>query len=135
MGDFEWPDVTGQSLPSRDRSPRRRDTRSRAPFFSMETNLMIVTKTAVAALALSGLMAGVAHADMMTKNGKSFAGMEKCYGVALAGQNDCKAGAGTTCAGTAKRDYQGNAWKLAPKGTCTSVQTPKGPGSLTAINR
>lgn len=59
--------------------------------------------------------------------------MEKCYGVALAGKNDCYAGAGTTCAGTSKTDYQGNAFKLEPKGTCTKITTPKGHGSLTAI--
>ena len=57
-------------------------------------------------------------------------GMEKCYGVAKAGHNDCKAGAGTTCAGTAKVDYQANAWKNVPAGTCTSIKTPKGTGSL-----
>ena len=44
--------------------------------------------------------------------------MEKCYGVSLAGKNDCKAGNGTTCAGTSKVDYQGNSWTLVPKGTC-----------------
>jgi len=60
-------------------------------------------------------------------------GMDKCYGVARAGENDCAAGPGTTCAGTATRDYQGNAWKLVAKGTCTSIQTPKGPGSLSPI--
>lgn len=59
--------------------------------------------------------------------------MEKCYGVALAGKNDCAAGPGTTCAGTSKVDYQGNAWSLVPKGTCTSIKTPKGFGSLTEI--
>ena len=58
------------------------------------------------------------------------AGKEKCYGVALKGQNDCKAGAGTTCAGTSKVDYQGNAWKLVPAGTCTTMKTPHGMGSL-----
>ena len=57
--------------------------------------------------------------------------MEKCYGVALAGKNDCKAGAGTSCAGTAQASYQGNAWKLVKAGTCTSIKTPKGMGSLT----
>jgi uncharacterized membrane protein len=62
------------------------------------------------------------------KSGK----MEMCYGIALKGQNDCYAGAGTTCAGTSTADYQGNAYKLTPKGTCTSVKTPKGNGSLTA---
>lgn len=56
---------------------------------------------------------------------------EKCYGVALAGKNDCKAGAGTSCAGTSRVDYQGNAWKLVPVGTCTQIETPKGNGSLT----
>ena len=59
--------------------------------------------------------------------------MEKCYGVALAGKNDCAAGPGTSCAGTSTRDYQGNAWKLVPKGTCTSITTPRGNGSLTPI--
>jgi uncharacterized membrane protein len=58
-------------------------------------------------------------------------GMDKCYGVSLAGKNDCAAGPGTTCAGTSKVDYQGNAWKYVAKGTCTSMKTPKGPGSLT----
>lgn len=57
--------------------------------------------------------------------------MEKCYGVSLKGQNDCYAGAGTTCAGTSTVNYQGNAFKLEPKGTCTTMQTPNGPGSLT----
>lgn len=57
--------------------------------------------------------------------------MEKCYGVSLAGKNDCKAGAGTSCAGTSKVNYQGNAWKLVAAGTCTKIKTPKGLGSLT----
>jgi uncharacterized membrane protein len=57
--------------------------------------------------------------------------MEKCYGVSLAGKNDCKAGAGTSCAGTSHINYQGNAWKLVAAGTCTKTKTPKGFGSLT----
>jgi uncharacterized membrane protein len=61
--------------------------------------------------------------------------MEKCYGVSLAGQNDCAAGPGTTCAGTSTVNYQGNAWKLVPAGTCATIQTPHGPGSLTEIRR
>ncbi len=44
--------------------------------------------------------------------------MEKCYGIALKGQNDCKAGAGTSCAGTSTIDYQGNSWKSVMTGTC-----------------
>ena len=57
--------------------------------------------------------------------------MEKCFGVALKGQNDCYAGAGTTCAGTSTKDYQGNSFKLEPNGSCTTIQTPFGNGSLT----
>jgi uncharacterized membrane protein len=59
--------------------------------------------------------------------------MDKCYGIALKGDNDCAAGAGTTCAGTANTDYQGNAWKYVAKGTCASIKTPKGSGSLEPI--
>ena len=55
---------------------------------------------------------------------------EKCYGVAKAGQNDCAAGPGTTCAGTSTVDYQGNAWKYVEEGTCLEIETPKGPGTL-----
>ena len=46
------------------------------------------------------------------------AAKEKCYGISLAGQNDCAAGPGTTCAGTSTVDYQGNAWTLVPAGDC-----------------
>jgi len=56
--------------------------------------------------------------------------MDKCFGIALKGDNDCAAGAGTTCAGTAAADYQGNAWKYVPKGTCETIKTPDGHGSL-----
>lgn len=51
---------------------------------------------------------------------------EKCYGVALAGANDCAAGPGTTCAGTSTVDYQGNAWELVPAGTCEDMELPAG---------
>lgn len=61
---------------------------------------------------------------------------EKCFGVAIAGQNDCAAGAGTTCAGTSKVDYQGNEWKLVPSGTCVTMELPDGRmGSLTPLDR
>ena len=61
---------------------------------------------------------------------------EKCFGVALKGKNDCAAGAGTTCAGTSKVDYQGNAWSLVPNGTCektASMKSPTGFGQLKAF--
>ncbi len=51
---------------------------------------------------------------------------EKCFGVSLAGQNDCAAGEGTTCAGTSTVDYQGNAWTLVPAGTCVTMELPAG---------
>jgi uncharacterized membrane protein len=64
------------------------------------------------------------------------ASKEKCFGVALKGQNDCAAGPGTTCAGTSRVDYQGNAWKLVPKGTCTTMKLPGDRmGSLSALTR
>ena len=59
------------------------------------------------------------------------AATEKCYGISKAGRNDCSAGPGTSCAGTSTVDYQGNAWKLVKKGTCLTIKTPKGRGSLT----
>jgi uncharacterized membrane protein len=80
------------------------------------------------ALAAGVLAAGTAAAQ---DRGASIKGeKEKCYGVSMAGKNDCAAGPGTTCAGTSKMDYQGNAWKLVAKGTCTTIKTPKGTGSL-----
>ncbi|MGC1305148.1 MAG: DUF2282 domain-containing protein [Caulobacteraceae bacterium] len=83
------------------------------------------TSAVIAASLMASLAAGAAHAQSKAP------AMEKCYGVAKATQNDCKAGAGTTCAGTSKVDYQGNSWKLVPAGTCAKIKTPKGFGSLT----
>lgn len=65
---------------------------------------------------------------------------EKCFGVALAGKNDCAAGPGTTCAGTSKVDYQGNSWSLVPAGSCetTMMKTADGreiKGSLKPLDR
>jgi len=92
--------------------------------------MSLVTKTpALALAAVFALSAGAAMARDDMKPAK--AEMEKCYGVAKAGHNDCKAGAGTSCAGTSKADYQGDAWKKVAKGTCTSIKTPNGTGSLT----
>ena len=80
--------------------------------------------SATIAAAVAGGVATAAYASDKPK-------MEKCYGVAKAGQNDCAAGPGTSCAGTSTVDYQGNAWKLVKAGTCLKIQTPKGNGSLT----
>lgn len=83
-------------------------------------------------LALAGAMtAAIAAAAQPARAAE----MEKCYGIALKGQNDCAAGEGTTCAGTSTVDYQGNAWKYVAKGTCTTAETPFGPGALEPIKR
>lgn len=89
------------------------------------------TLTLTAALTAALSLAAAAQADDMKKDAKQ--AMEKCYGVAMAGKNDCAAGPGTTCAGTATMDYQGNAWTYVPAGTCTTIKTPKGMGSLEPI--
>lgn len=90
--------------------------------------MTIQTKTLAVASALACAFVGTAA----LAEGE----MEKCFGVALAGQNDCKAGEGTTCAGTSKVDYQGNAWKLVPAGTCTTMELPEGRmGSLEELDR
>lgn len=83
--------------------------------------------SATTAIVLASLAATAAHAGPVKPNPTK----DKCYGISLAGKNDCAAGAGTSCAGTAKRDYAGNAWKYVAKGTCTAIKTPKGAGSLT----
>ena len=91
-------------------------------------------KTLAIASAIAAAVAGTAtitHAS--TK--------EKCFGVSMAGQNDCAAGPGTTCAGSSKVDYQGNAWTLVDEGTCMSIELPAmddgtmRKGSLEALER
>jgi uncharacterized membrane protein len=89
--------------------------------------LRVSKGSAFAAVLCAAVTAGMAAAAE-DNDGKK---MEKCYGVAKAGQNDCAAGPGTSCAGTAATDYQGNAWKLVEAGTCEQIETPKGKGSLT----
>lgn len=82
-------------------------------------------------LAAAALMALVGGAALAQEAANKPAATEKCYGVAKAGQNDCKAGPGTTCAGTSKVNYDGKAFKEVPVGTCVTMKTPKGMGSLT----
>jgi len=89
-------------------------------------------------IATSTIVAGAVAAviSVAAVNTASAAAKEKCYGVSLAGQNDCKAGAGTTCAGTSKVDYQGNAFKLVEKGSCATMKLPGDRmGSLSELTR
>ncbi len=69
------------------------------------------------AAVIAGSLA-LAMTQLATVQSANAMGKEKCFGISLAGQNDCAAGPGTTCAGTSKVDFQGNAWTLVPKGDC-----------------
>ena len=91
---------------------------------------LTLTATALS-ISLAALASGAALAQ--DKGASNKGGKEKCYGISLAGKNDCAAGPGTSCAGTNKADYQGNAWKYVAKGSCAGMTTPKGKGSLTPI--
>ncbi len=93
----------------------------------------MTTKTAISAATLATSLAAALTLVAVSASAQPKpepAAMEKCYGVAMKAQNDCKAGAGTTCAGTSKVDYQVDAWKLVAKGTCETIKTPKGHGTL-----
>ena len=95
---------------------------------NMKTNLAVAGAVAAA---LTATMTAPAFAQAK----------EKCYGVSLAGKNDCAAGPGTTCAGTSTVDYQGNAWTLVDAGTCAEIELPtmadgtERMGSLEALDR
>ncbi len=88
---------------------------------------MIHRRTFTGTAVASALAGAVALAALTTPQAASAADMEKCYGVAKAGKNDCKAGPGTSCAGTSTKDFQGNAFLLVPAGTCEKLAS----GSMT----
>src|ERR1700722_8773587 len=96
-----------------------------------------IVSSFVLAGALTTALATMAAAAPLTKaeaDAAVAAHKEKCFGVALKGQNDCAAGPGTTCQGTSTADFQGNAWKFVRGGTCASIQLPNGKtGSLKPI--
>jgi uncharacterized membrane protein len=88
----------------------------------------------LSAVALAGAVGAAMASFAVPASAAEEAAMEKCYGVSLKGQNDCAAGA-HSCAGTSTVNYDGQSFKLVPAGTCTSMETPDGPGSLTPIDR
>jgi uncharacterized membrane protein len=96
-----------------------------------------VVSSALLASAIATGIASLAAAAPLTKaevDAATAAHKEKCFGVALKGQNDCAAGPGTTCQGTSTVDFQGNAWKFVQHGTCTVLELPGGRhGSLTPL--
>jgi uncharacterized membrane protein len=102
-------------------------------FMSVKTTV----STALLATAVATAIASISYAAPLTQaeaDAAVAAHKEKCFGVALKGQNDCAAGPGTTCQGTSTTDFQGNAWKFVSGGTCASIELPNGKhGSLTAM--
>ncbi len=77
-------------------------------------NALSVAAALAGAVSLAAL-AGPAHAQ-------SAPGMEKCYGITAAGQNQCANAAGThSCAGHSTVDFSGGDWRLVPAGTCTTM--------------
>jgi uncharacterized membrane protein len=95
------------------------------------------TRTALSAAYLaSALVTALSAGSVLVATDAVAAEKEKCFGVALAGKNDCAAGAGTSCAGTSTVDYQGNSWKYVEKGTCVSMKLDGDrTGSLEALTR
>lgn len=98
--------------------------------------MAIRNPSSVSAFALAATLGAVLSAVALPAAAEKHGNGEKCYGVSLAGKNDCAAGPGTTCAGSSKTDYQANAWKQVPTGTCTKMKSktsPTGYGQLTAF--
>ncbi|GKX35037.1 MAG: membrane protein [Rhizobiaceae bacterium MnEN-MB40S] len=93
-------------------------------------------KTIIGASAVAGAVAMALSGATVVATTTGAAAAEKCYGVSLAGDNDCAAGPGTTCAGTSTVDYQGNAWTSVPDGTCLTMDVPGDrKGSLEPLDR
>jgi uncharacterized membrane protein len=105
---------------------------------SQQEKIRMSAKNLISSLILAGAvttaLATIASAAPLTKaegDAAVAAHKEKCFGVALKGQNDCAAGPGTTCQGTSTTDFQGNSWKFVQGGTCASIEVPGGKhGSL-----
>ncbi len=99
---------------------------------SLLTKGLLMSSSNLAVLALASSFAAALGLVSEANAGRVAAQptMDKCYGISLAGQNDCAAGPGTTCAGSSKFDYDTRAWKYVPAGTCETIKTPNGKGSL-----
>jgi uncharacterized membrane protein len=103
----------------------------------MSTRTMLSASALAAAVATA--ISSMAAAGPLTEeeaNAATAAGKEKCFGVSMAGMNDCAAGPGTTCQGTSTVDFQGNAWQFVMGGTCATLELPDGRmGSPEALDR
>ena len=79
----------------------------------MKTSQLLIASAVAAALALPlAAEAGPAPKPKFES--------EKCFGIAKAGKNDCQT-ANSSCAGTSRRDNQGDAWIYMPAGSCGKV--------------
>ncbi len=77
-----------------------------------------VTRSAIASVLAAGMLAAA--------SGQAVAGdrpaMEKCFGIAKSGQNDCASKtAGHACAGQSTKDSDKTSFLLVPKGTCDKI--------------
>ncbi|MDO9162839.1 MAG: DUF2282 domain-containing protein [Methylococcaceae bacterium] len=86
----------------------------------------LLYQNAISAMTLAAAL-GAALTMTATPAAAAEGDNEKCYGVALKGKNDCKSGPGTSCAGSSKIDFQSDAWKSLPKGTCEKTASPTSP--------
>jgi len=75
------------------------------------TTAALAAAVAAAALMSTGASAQTANTDK-----------EKCYGVSMAGKNDCAATGNNSCAGQSKADYDVKAWKYVAKGSCATME-------------
>jgi len=74
-----------------------------------------ILSVAIGGLLALGLAGNASAADKKVE-------MEKCYGVAKAGMNDCGSKkAGHSCAGQASRNGDPNDFVALPKGTCDKI--------------
>ena len=98
----------------------------------MNRTLASATLTAAVALALAATD-GAAQQQMKDKSGKPMTkeqqmtmermvknNLEKCYGVAARGKNDCAEGA-HSCVGQATHDRDKASFVLVPKGDCQKL--------------
>ena len=83
-------------------------------------------KTTITAATLAGSLAIALATAAKAGPAPMQPGADKCYGVALAGKNDCAAGAGTTCAGTSTVNYDPAPLEIRQKGRLRRDQDPEG---------
>jgi len=87
------------------------------------TRISVLVASAVAATLGGAVLANAAGPVAEPTSFKS----EKCYGVAVAGMNDCASTSSHSCGGLAKMTGDPQSWIFVPAGTCAKITG----GSLT----